>query len=235
VLSDSVLRARAHGVRLERHIEAARNTRRTFAHAAWILLALTWGVGWPVCQWRALRHAEVASIEPALTRLVDLADLGAAPPPEFMRLDAVPQWRHGLEIMPSSATGGSAKAPSFYVPLTLTGRDSEEVRWVIVGLSPRAPNAPATLKPPYPVRWVAQGVPATVRKEMARRGVRFAEAPPQLVRLIELSEGRVPNHHAFNDRLLLQVVTGAGSALGGAAAVVALLVTWRLRRLRAQR
>lgn len=233
MLSASEISQRAHSVRLERRIDALRRNRRTFLHATWLLLALTWGVGWPLCQWRTAHHEAVGRIEPAVLRLAALAP--DQPPPEFMLLDAFPRLRHGVEVTQASSGGG--KVQQFYVPMTASGRDSEEVRVVAAGLSPYLldPRSPAPLRPPYALRWVRdEALPAGVRREMTRRGARLAESL-YLLRPVELVQGRVLNRDAFADHVIEQVVTISGTTLSLMAALAALLTAWRLRGVKRER
>ncbi len=227
-MSDTLISARAQGIRLERHIALAQRNRNTWLHAAWIVLALTWGVAWPVCHWRAAQHQAITLDEPALIRLGE----GGGPLPDYMRLEAVPRSRHVLEIHPSAA--GLANAPLYYVPMGITGRDHDEVHVIATGLTPYLmnPKSPALLKPPYPMQRVPGGVPPSVRKEMARRGVRLGDSL-ELVRLIELRDGRLPNKFAASDRILQAVISLSGSAVSLVALVMGLLGAWRVRQMRA--
>lgn len=230
LVSDPLISARAQGVIFERQIQAARRKRSTWLHAAWIVLVLTWGVAWPVCQWRAAQHHAITLIEPALVRLGETS----GPLPEYMHLDAIPRLRHALEIHPSAVSAGQAVL--YYMPMSVTGRDNEEVRVIALGLSPYLmdPKSPALLKPPYPMQRVSEGVPAVVRKEMARRGVRLGESL-ELVRLVSLEQGRLPNKFAASDLVVQKVITLSGSALSLAALVLGLLGAWRVRQMRVRR
>ena len=211
--------------RLERLIRTADRSRQALLHCAWIFLLVTWCIGWPVVRWMSARHEAVTRIEPPV---VSLQDLGTEAPPDFLRLDGNPRLRHGIEVI---QPGGRHQ---FYVPLTASLRDSEEVRFVALGL-PRyllESKSPLSLKPPFALQLEPSGLPASIRREMSRRGLKFAETV-YFAKSIELSNGRVQNRHAATDRLIETVLTVVGSSVGVACLLGWVLCALRLRRLRA--
>ncbi|MES2889663.1 MAG: hypothetical protein V4739_16840 [Pseudomonadota bacterium] len=243
---DDAFHARAQQVRLERRQQALRRNRRTALHATVVVLALTWGVGWPLCQWRTARHEAIGRIEPAG---VPLEALGKqSPPAEYLLLDgARPRLRQAVQMGVAPTPGGMAswfadsspaasQTAHHYLPLTPPGRDTDAVRVVAVGLAPQwlDPRAAAPLKPPYSLQWVKQGLPPAVHKEMTRRGVRFADTV-YLLKFTELVNGRVPNTQVNTDRWLLALVAWGGSALAALAALQWGWSSWQLRRLRLDR
>lgn len=239
---DSTFHARAQQVRIERRLQAVRRNRRTALQATVVALALTWALGWPLCEWRTARHEAVGRIEPVA---IAVEALGEGPPPtEYFLLDARPRLRQAVQMGAAPSSGGvsawladgpaaGSKGPQHYLPLTASGRDTEAVHVVAVGLAPQwlDPRAAAPLKPPYSVQWVKQGLPPAVHKEMTRRGVRFADSV-HLVKFTELVDGHVPNTQVDTDRWLTTLVTWGGTALGAVAALQWGWSSWQLRRLR---
>jgi hypothetical protein len=211
--------------RLERLIRTANLSRQALLHSTWIVLALTWCVAWPLWYGVAKHHDAVTRIEPPVVSLEHLAENG--PVPAYLQLNAVPRLRHALEV--TQADG----AKLFYVPLVAGTHQAETVRVISLGLSPHLldSKSPAALVPPYSLQLDAAGVPERVRREMARRGVKFAETV-YLFRAIELVQGRVPNRHAASDPLIEKVIIVTGSSVSGLCFVGWMLFVFRLKRLK---
>ena len=212
--------------RLERLIRTADRSRQALLHCAWIFLLVTWCIGWPVVRWMSARHEAVTRIQPPVVSLQDLS--AEASLPDFLQLDATPRLRHGIEVIQPDGTH------QFFVPLTATLRDSEEVRFVALGL-PRYlldPKSPLSIKPPFALQLEPSGLPASIRREMSRRGLKFAETV-YFAKSIELANGRVQNRHAATDRLIETVLTVVGTSVGVACLLGWVLCALRLRRLRA--
>ena len=211
--------------RLERLIRTTDLSRRALLHSTWLLLALTWCVAWPLWCGVTKYHQSVSHIEPPVLSVHELDEKD--PPPTYLQLNAVPRLRHALEVIRPDGN------KLFYVPLLAGEHQDDTVRVVIVGLSPHQldSKSPLALTPPYSLQLDTAGLPEWVRKEMARRGVKFAETV-KLFRAIELVEGRVPNRHAASDPLIEKVIMVAGSAVSGLCWVGWMFCLVRLKRLK---